>query len=241
MNPVYALAYNNRGYVYETQGRKDDAISDFKAAILLDPSLIGARDGLRRLGVGDTHLVETQHRVDQGRRLVEKNCSACHAVAPTGASPNKKAPEFRTLHARHPNLALREPLSRGIAAPHDEMPNFALTGPEIDSIVAYINSLASTQKRLSAADGSDGGIVGKGAAYAQRNCAPCHNIAKAGKVSPNKRAVPFQTIADTPGMTVNTLMLWSRTSHPTMPTPVIAAEEMDHLIAYLLSLRSIPR
>lgn len=86
MNPVYALAYNNRGYAYETQGRKQDAISDFKAAILLDPSLIGARDGLRRLGVDDTHLGETQHRVDQGRRLVEKNCSACHAIGPAGAS-----------------------------------------------------------------------------------------------------------------------------------------------------------
>jgi tetratricopeptide (TPR) repeat protein len=31
INPVYALAYNNRGYVYEAQGRKEDAIADFKA------------------------------------------------------------------------------------------------------------------------------------------------------------------------------------------------------------------
>ena len=42
----------------------------------------------------------------------------------------------------HPLLALREPLSRGIAAPHDQMPKFALTEPEIDRIIAYINSLA---------------------------------------------------------------------------------------------------
>ena len=44
----------------------------------------------------------------------------------------------------HPLLALREPLSRGIAAPHDQMPKFALTEPEIDRIIAYINSLSPT-------------------------------------------------------------------------------------------------
>jgi tetratricopeptide (TPR) repeat protein len=36
---------------------------------------------------------------------------------------------------------------RGIAAPHDEMPKFALSGPEIDTIVAYINSLSATNAR----------------------------------------------------------------------------------------------
>ena len=56
LNPIYALAYNNRGYVYEAQGRKEDAIIDFQAALLLDPSLIGARDGLVRLGVPPAFL-----------------------------------------------------------------------------------------------------------------------------------------------------------------------------------------
>jgi mono/diheme cytochrome c family protein len=64
---------------------------------------------------------------------------------PPAPARNKKAPEFRNLHARHPNLALREPLSRGIAAPHDEMPKFALSGPQIDTIIAYINSLSTAK------------------------------------------------------------------------------------------------
>jgi len=37
--------------------------------------------------------------------------------------------------------ALREPLTRGIAAPHDEMPKFRLPDADVDKIVAYINSL----------------------------------------------------------------------------------------------------
>lgn len=176
---------------------------------MLDPSLIGARDGLRRLGVRESQLAETQRRVEQGKKLVEQNCSGCHAVGAAGASPNKKAPEFRTLHARHPNLALREPLSRGIAARHDEMPNFALSGPEIDTIVAYINNLSSVAKRISAADEADGGDARKGLAYAQRNCASCHNVLKNAALSPHRQATPFRTIANTPGMSVMTSLLTS--------------------------------
>jgi hypothetical protein len=75
LNPIYALAYNNRAYVYEAQGRNDEAIVDFKSALLLDPSLIGARDGLRRLGAPETLLAQAEARVQQGKSLVEKNCS----------------------------------------------------------------------------------------------------------------------------------------------------------------------
>jgi tetratricopeptide (TPR) repeat protein len=72
LNPVYALAYNNRGYVYEAQGRKQDAIADFQSALLLDPSLIGARDGLARLGIPAALLAETEKRVQEGKALVEQ-------------------------------------------------------------------------------------------------------------------------------------------------------------------------
>ena len=147
-NPAYALAYNNRGYVYEAQGRKEEAIWDLQVALLLDPTLVGARDGLVRLGMTAAWLAEIEKRIQAGKALVEQSCSGCHAVGATGASPNQKAPEFRNLHARHPNLALREPLSRGIAAPHDEMPKFGLSGPQIDTIIAYINSLSATKAQV---------------------------------------------------------------------------------------------
>jgi tetratricopeptide (TPR) repeat protein len=251
LNPAYALAYNNRGYVYEAQGRTDDAIADFKSALLLDPSLIGARDGLRRLGVAESLLGEAEARVQHGKSLVEKNCSLCHAVGAVGESPNKKAPPFRSLHARHPSLALREPLARGIAAPHEEMPRFNLSGPEIDSVVAYINSLATVQPAAPwtaetkpaarsarpAAEAIDIGDARKGLDYAQKLCAACHNVLATEAASPNKQAPPFKKIANTPGMTVTALTVWSRTTHPTMPNLVIDPADMDDLIAYILGLR----
>jgi tetratricopeptide (TPR) repeat protein len=244
LNPIYALAYNNRGYIYEAQGRKDDALLDFQTALLLDPSLIGARDGLVRLGVPPTFFAETEQRVQDGKALAERTCSLCHAVGSTGASPNQKAPRFRDLHARHPGLALREPLSRGIAAPHDEMPKFALSGPEIDTIVAYINSLSAAnagapkaKREARVAEAVDIGDPAKGLAYAQRVCSGCHNVLRRDDASPNRRAPPFTKVASTPGMTATALTVWSRTVHPTMPNLVIEPTDMDNLIAYILSLR----
>ena len=188
-------------------------------------------------------LAETEKRVQEGKALVEQNCSGCHAVGGKGASPNKKAPEFRSLHERHPSLALREPLSRGIAAPHDEMPKFALTGPQVDTVVAYINSLRpatwATRVRVATpiSDEQDIGDAGKGLSYARKVCASCHNVLRSEGVSPSSRAPTFKKIANTPGMSVTALTVWSRTSHPTMPNLIIEPNDMDDLIAYILSLR----
>ena len=55
--------------------------------------------------------------------------------------------------------------------------------------------------------------------------------------SPNRQAPPFKQIANTPGMSVTALTVWSRTTHPTMPNLVIDPNDMDDLIAYILSLR----
>jgi tetratricopeptide (TPR) repeat protein len=141
LNPIYALAYNNRGYVFEARGDKKAAAADFRRALSLDPSLTGARDGLKRLGEPQTVSIENDRLVAEGRMLAEKNCAWCHAIGRTGESANLRAPAWRDLHKRHPIQALREPLTRGIIRPHDEMPKFELTETEIDTVVAYINSL----------------------------------------------------------------------------------------------------
>jgi tetratricopeptide (TPR) repeat protein len=247
INPIYALAYNNRGYVHEALGQKQEAIADFQAALLLDPSLIGARDGLVRLGVRKAWLAQTTKRIKDGQALVERHCSGCHAVGRSGASPNKTAPEFRSLHARHSRLALREPLSRGIAAPHDQMPKFTLTNDQIDTIIAYINSLASPPpatrakgRKVAAAAGTDAMDIGdaaKGLAYARRVCVACHNVLRTDAPSPNLQAPSFKKIANTPGMSITALTVWSRSTHPTMPNLIIEQNDMDDLIAYILSLK----
>ncbi len=244
INPIYALAYNNRGYAHEFQGRKDAAIADFQVALFLDPSLVGAKDGLKRLGAPPDYMAESDRRVREGKALVEKNCGGCHAVGARGPSPNKKAPQFRNLHERHAMLALREPLSRGIAAPHDEMPKFTLTGAQIDTIVAYINSLTPARPSsgwkpsiVPIAEAEEIGDPRKGLSYAQKVCAQCHAVSGRQATSPNANAPTFRAVANTPGMSPTALAVFFRTPHSTMPNLVIEPEAMDDLIAYILTLK----
>ncbi len=142
INPIYALAYSNRGNAYELEGDKNKAIADFKSAIFLDPSLSGARNGLKRLGVTNTLTSDTDELVRNGQLLAQKNCAWCHAIGREKNSPNKLAPPFRNIYSRHPILDLREPLTRSITYPHDAMPKLRLSDWEIDTIIAYINSLS---------------------------------------------------------------------------------------------------
>jgi len=142
-HPLYALAYNNRAYAYEAKGDKQRAVDDFRNALSIDPSLTGARDGLVRLGAAGAFVAEASERVRQGQEVAEKNCAWCHAIGAEGASPNSQAPAFRAIHARHPILALRAPIARAIATPHDRMPKLPLSDGDVDRIIAYINSLAA--------------------------------------------------------------------------------------------------
>ncbi|MDX2204698.1 MAG: tetratricopeptide repeat protein [Hyphomicrobiaceae bacterium] len=247
INPVYALAYNNRGYAYEASRKKAEAIADFRSALLLDASLVGARDGLARLGASGNTIAETEQRIREGKTLVGNYCVGCHALGPAGDSPNAKAPPFRTLSARHPGLSLREPLTRGIAAPHDQMPKFVLTQEQIDAIIAYINSLGTGAAKGAAGkpgpwrvatDAVETGSVAQGKAYAQKMCAECHNVSSSDVRSPNPRSPRFKDIANTPGMTVTALTVWSRSTHVTMPNIIIPPADLENLAAYILSLRA---
>lgn len=146
LNPIYAVAYLNRGYAHESKGATAEAVADFSRALQLDRTLVGATAGLKRLKAGGELASQSEKTVSEGRELAQTHCARCHAVGTSGQSPNPRAPEFRLMQQRHPILALREPLTRGIAAPHDEMPKFALGEAQVDNLVAYINTLQSAPR-----------------------------------------------------------------------------------------------
>ena len=137
-HPVY---YANRGYLLESQGKVDDAIKDFQQALLLDPSLVDAKRALERLGGEELAPSVTDERVQRGRVLAEKDCSRCHAMGDVGVSLNKDAPVFRDLFKKHQFYAMRRPVTRAILATHEKMPQFKVSEEDLDTIVAYINSI----------------------------------------------------------------------------------------------------
>jgi len=99
-------------------------------------------------------------------------------------------------------------------------------------------ALASLIALPAAAAAQDLGNAKLGHDYAAQVCAECHDVEASGEVSPNPDAPTFQSVADTPGMTARALAVWMRTSHPTMPNLIIKPDDMDNVIAYIMSLRT---
>jgi len=79
--------------------------------------------------------------------------------------------------------------------------------------------------------------VAAGKAYAVQVCAACHVVQAGDLESPLFEATPFQSVADTPGMTELALSVWLQTSHPTMPNIVLEQDDMRNVIAYIRSLK----
>lgn len=84
----------------------------------------------------------------------------------------------------------------------------------------------------------DLGTPGLGKEYAERACVECHDVEAGGEISSNPDAPGFQSVADTPGMSPRALVVWLQTSHPTMPNLIIKPDDMDNVIAYIMSLRT---
>ena len=77
-----------------------------------------------------------------------------------------------------------------------------------------------------------------GRIYAKNTCAVCHAVLPDESVFPVSEATSFVMVANTPGMTRTALTVFLQTPHPTMPNLVIEPQDMDDVIAYILSLKS---
>lgn len=86
-------------------------------------------------------VAESPGVVERGRLLAEERCGRCHAVGPTGESPHRITPPFRTFHEDFPIPMLAEAAATGLLAGHEEMPMFEFSPEELTALLAYIDSL----------------------------------------------------------------------------------------------------
>ena len=78
-----------------------------------------------------------QERLDQGRRVAETWCANCHVVGPAARGPaGDAAPPFAAI-ARMPSTTEMS-LRAFLQTPHARMPDYRLTGPELDGVVDWI-------------------------------------------------------------------------------------------------------
>ena len=89
--------------------------------------------------------------VERGRLVAEGRCGKCHAIGPTGASPQRIVPPFRALAERFPIDMLIDTLQTGTVSGHDEMPMFELGLDDARALIAFIDSLSPTGARYLAA------------------------------------------------------------------------------------------
>jgi mono/diheme cytochrome c family protein len=68
-------------------------------------------------------------------------------------------------------------------------------------------------------------------------CANCHQVAPGGPGPSTDAASPFAAIAAMPSTTSMSLRVFLQTPHANMPDYRLTREQMDDVVAYLLSLR----
>ena len=85
--------------------------------------------------------------------------------------------------------------------------------------------------------GQDLGNSVAGQQFAREICAACHAVEKGDKMISLEGAPPFQEVADDPAASEISLRVFLRSPHETMPDLVLSDEEMDDVVAYILSLR----
>ena len=93
--------------------------------------------------------------------------------------------------------------------------------------------LATTTTLAQQTDQSNAGHV-----LANQICTQCHSVEKQPGPSPAVAAPRFEDVANSPGMTAAALKAFFQTSHRTMPNVILTPDQMDELIAYILSLKN---
>jgi mono/diheme cytochrome c family protein len=79
-------------------------------------------------------------RVARGRAVAENWCANCHLVGPQARGPaGDAAPPFAAI--AHMPSATEMSLRPFLQTPHARMPDYRLSQPELDGVVAYILSL----------------------------------------------------------------------------------------------------
>ena len=80
----------------------------------------------------------------------------------------------------------------------------------------------------------------RGHTYAQKFCGDCHGVEADDRLLLGDLPT-FKEVADSEGMSPRALSVWLQTSHPNMPDIIIKPDDMDDVIAYIMSLKTPPQ
>ena len=79
--------------------------------------------------------------------------------------------------------------------------------------------------------------VSRGHALARLWCRDCHGVEPGEKTGPYETPPSFQSFAGNPEITEVALKAYLQTTHPLMPQVKLKPDEIDEIVAYILSLK----
>ena len=97
--------------------------------------------------------------------------------------------------------------------------------------LALLAALLCSAATVEAAD------VSAGRDLTKQWCAECHDVGPGSRISPNPSAPTFSELAALPGFTEMSVRAMLRNEHLTMPPIRFTSEQMDDIVAYLVSLK----
>ncbi len=78
---------------------------------------------------------------NDGKALLEKNCSRCHAIEAKGDSPLPQAPPLREVYLKYPIDQLEEGFAEGMGSRHRDMPQIQFSPDQVAAILDYLGSI----------------------------------------------------------------------------------------------------
>lgn len=91
------------------------------------------------LGIAIAGAQSARADASAGAQLARQWCASCHVIANNSAGPVPQGPPSFQMVARNGMTA--DQLRAFLSHPHGAMPDLSLTRTEIDSLIAYINTL----------------------------------------------------------------------------------------------------
>ncbi len=76
-----------------------------------------------------------------GKAILKTNCSRCHSIEATGASPLEKAPPLREVYLKYPIDQLEEGFAEGMGSRHRDMPQIQFSPDQVAAILSYLGSI----------------------------------------------------------------------------------------------------
>jgi mono/diheme cytochrome c family protein len=184
------------------------------------------------LGMASVALAE-ESALAKGQRLIEVNCTRCHAIGTTGDSPFAPAPPFREVAKNYTPEELVDGFMEGLAVRHQAMPDWSMTMDQAEAIATYIMDL----KRMGEVKTGDSPAA-IGYEILLKNCARCHAIDTTGE-SPLAKAPQFREVMKRydPSNLEEALAEGIVTGHNEMPEFTFEPDQIGAIVAYLSTLQ----